>query len=185
MQPGQIIFGGKTSKRIPITIRYPKTDDLQDLLNYINTLSRERTYITFQGEQVTKEEEKKFSDDILAKMNKNEDVHLLVYSKNTLIGIGNITLKERNEKHVGVFGISVAKDFRKQGIGKLLTEKVLEEAKKNLPTLKIVTLVVYSNNHVAIEMYKNFRFKKYGLLPNGIVYRGNFVDQILMYQSTD
>ncbi|MBI2326840.1 GNAT family N-acetyltransferase [Candidatus Curtissbacteria bacterium] len=183
MQPGQIIFEGKIKNGLPIVLRYPEANDLKDLLNYINTLSKERTYISFQGQQLTVDEEKKYLDNVLNKMNKNEDIHILAYSQKALIGIANITLRERVETHVGDFGISVAKQFRNQGIGKLLTEKILEEAGKNLFNLKIVTLVVYANNNIAIEMYKNFGFKKYGVLPKGIVHRDKFIDQILMYQN--
>lgn len=183
MEPGHVIFKGKTSEGVEVAIRYPKADDLQDLLQYINALSRERTYVSFQGEQLTEEEEKKFLDSVLEKMAKNEDIHLLAYSNNKLIGVTNITLKEKNNKHVAVYGISVASQYRNQGLGELLMAKILEDAKNNLPTLKIVTLEVFANNNVAIELYKKFGFRQYGRLPKGVNWRDTLVDKVLMYKN--
>ena len=50
MEPGKVIFEGKTKKGLPVALRYPKANDLADLLNYINTISKEQTFIQFQGE---------------------------------------------------------------------------------------------------------------------------------------
>jgi len=183
MGPGKVIFEGKTSKGAQITIRYPKADDLADLLAYINTLSAERTFISFQGEQLTEEKEKKFLDSILEKISKGEDVHLLAFSNNQLIGVANVSPRERNAKHTARFGISIAKEFRHVGIGRLLMEKVLAEAKKNLSGLKTITLDVFANNSTAIQMYKKFGFKQYGLLPEGVVHQNEFIDKILMYKN--
>jgi len=182
MEPGKVIFKGKTAKGAEITLRYPKADDVDEMLRYINTLSKERTFIRYQGEQVTREEEKKFVNGILNKLKRKIDVHLLAFSKNKLVGITSVALKEKNEKHVGIFGISVAKELRGQGLGKLLMEKILEEAEKNLEGLKIITLEVYENNDIATNMYTKFGFKKYGKLPKGITYRGKFIDQNLMHK---
>ncbi len=40
-------------------IRYPNHNDIFQLLQYINDLSAEKTFIRFQGEQLSLEEEKK------------------------------------------------------------------------------------------------------------------------------
>lgn len=148
MKSGQIVFKGKTARGQQIVIRYPRASDLKELLNYINALSKEKTFISFQ---------------------------------NKLIGIASIDLGERVSKHVGNLGISVAKDFRAQGVGSLLMENILKEAKKYLPNLRIITLAVFANNPVAAKMYQKFGFKEYGKLPNAILHRGRLVDRIYMY----
>lgn len=90
-------------------------------------------------------------------------------------------MKDKAEKHVGTFGITMAKDFRNKGIGTTLMELVLEEAKK-LKDLKIITLGVFGNNPIAKNLYKKLGFVEYGYLPKGIVHKGKFVDHIYMYK---
>jgi len=60
MKPGTIVFRGQTKKEREIIIRYPLKSDVSALRNYINTLSREKTFIRFQGEQVSLADEKKY-----------------------------------------------------------------------------------------------------------------------------
>lgn len=181
MEPGQVVFKGKTTKGVLVTLRYPSQNDLDDLLNYINALSQEKTFVSFQGEQQTPEDEKKYLAEQLKRIGNAQTVQLLAFSQNKLIGITSIDLGERVSKHVGNFGISVAKDFRGQGVGSLLIKNILKEAKRYLPNLKIVTLSVFANNPVATKMYQKFGFRQYGRLPKAILHRGRLVDRIYMY----
>jgi ribosomal protein S18 acetylase RimI-like enzyme len=183
MKLGKIVFKGKTKKGKDIIIRYPTQKDVSVMRNYINILSKERTFIRFQGEQISFKEEKKYLDSFLEKMRKNEAIKLLVFSKNKLVAMADIKLEDKISGHVGGFGITVAKGFRNEGIGKLLMKLVLAEAKKNLKKLKIVTLGIFANNLVALRMYKKrFGFREYGRLPKGIKHRGKFVDQFFLYK---
>lgn len=182
MEPGQIVFEGETSKDLPILIRYPQERDIEDLLEYINTLSRERTYINFQGEKISLRQEKKFLKEVLSKMKKRKQVFLLAYSGNKLVGDSDLELKEKVEKHVGSLGIAVLKDFRTKGVGSLLMKKVIEESVKNLKGLKIIELWVFGNNPIAKKVYEKFGFKEYGRLPKGVSHKGQLVDRVHMYQ---
>ena len=182
MKQGEVVFTGKSSKGKEFLIRYLNKDDLEALLNYINELSQEQTFILYQGEKVTLEEETKYLQGQLEKMEKNECVQLLVFSDNKLIGLSSIDMRKRAEKHLGDFGISLHKDYRGEGIGSKLMELVLTEAKNNLPELKIVLLGAFGNNAQAIAMYKKFGFVQYSLLPKGIFYKGNYIDGIDMYK---
>jgi ribosomal protein S18 acetylase RimI-like enzyme len=92
-------------------------------------------------------------------------------------------MMNKTENHVGILGISVAKDFRGEGLGKLLMELIVKEAEKEIPDLRIVTLGVYSTNSIAQNLYKQMDFVEYGRLPNGITRGGNFEDSILMYKN--
>ncbi|MBI4009334.1 GNAT family N-acetyltransferase [Candidatus Roizmanbacteria bacterium] len=184
MEEGKIVFEGKSDKGKNIIIRYPTKTDLKAMWEYINTLSKERTYITFQGEKLTLEEEEKFLKTHLEKISKNQAVLLLVFHEGKLIGNSGIDLKERVEKHIGVFGITIAKGFRGEGIGVKLMELVISEAEKNLPNLEIITLGVFASNDVAKEMYKKFGFVEYGNLPKGLKLENGYVDHIYMYKTT-
>jgi RimJ/RimL family protein N-acetyltransferase len=150
---------------------------------YINEISKEKTFITYQGEQISLEDEEKYLNGQLEKINKNEVVQLLLFVNNELSGISEIKLGERVQNHVGTFGITVSQKYRGKGFGKLLIKCVLEESSKNLPTLRLVILKVFAENEIAKKMYESFGFKENGRLPKAIHYRGKDVDEIEMYKS--
>ncbi|MCH8820996.1 GNAT family N-acetyltransferase [Patescibacteria group bacterium] len=178
-----IVFEGKTENGLGILIRYPTESDLQAMLNFINELSAERTFVRNQGVVFTLEQEKKFLDDHIKKISDKKIMQLLAFSDSKLVGVSGVDMKDRAQSHVGYFGISVEKDFRSKGVGSKLMEIIINEAEKNLPNLKIIVLTVFANNPVAEEMYKKIGFKEYGRLPKGITHRDKFVDEIYMYKN--
>ncbi len=179
---GKTVFQGKSDSGKEIIIRYPTKADLNAMWEFINALSKEKTFIRFQGEEISLEEEEKFLNSHLKKIAQKESVQLLVFFKGEIIGISDIVMKDKIEKHLGVFGIIIAKNFRGQGIGKILMEKVIDEARKNLPQLEIIKLNVFANNDLAKSMYKKFGFVEYGLLPHGIKLENGYADDVLMYK---
>jgi len=177
-----IVFEGKTDKGKNMLIRYPKIGDEHALVEYINSLSKEQTFIRLQGEKLTLEDEKKWLETQIEKIKNGQSVQLLVFSEDKLIGIAGVILQDKIEKHVGSFGISVAKEERGQGIGKLLTELVLKEAEKKLLNLKIIILGVFEGNDIAHKLYRKFGFVEYGRLPEGILHRGKYITRIYMHK---
>lgn len=166
-----------------IIIRYPFKDDLLQMCEFINTLSKEKTFIRYQGEEITLKEEKEYLNKLLKNIKAKKSIQLSVYSNNQLIGSSTLELGDKIERHVGLFGITIAKDFRGQGIGKLLMELTIKEAQKKLSGLKIIKLGVFANNPKALEMYKKFGFIEYGRLPKGIITGNNeLIDHIYMYK---
>lgn len=149
---------------------------------YINALSREKTYIVLQGEQISYKEEKKYLENCLSGIKNNSSVRLLAFSDGKLIGNSDIVLGKGAMAHVGHFGIVVAKEFRGQGIGTLLTQLTLQEAKKHLKGIHIVILGVFASNPAAIRLYKKFGFRHYGTIPKGLYRRGKYIDDLYMYR---
>jgi len=179
----KIVYQGKTKTGKEITIRYPEVGDLEQLLKYINTLSDERTFIRYQGEHETLESEKKYLKKKLDEIKNKKTVHLLVVHNGKIVGASDINMRDKTEKHIGLFGIAMAKDFRGEGIGKLLMDLVLKEAKKELEGFKIAVLEVYSTNNIATKLYSKMGFIEYGILPNGVSRNNTFEDAILMYKN--
>ncbi|MDO8429284.1 MAG: GNAT family protein [Candidatus Daviesbacteria bacterium] len=174
----------KKGFKIPrkLIIRYLTKDDAEAMWEYINVLSKEQTFITFQGEQISLEDETKYLIGQLENIKNQKSVQLLVFIEKKMVGVSGIEMKAKIEGHVGKFGISIAKEFRGQGIGKMLMEAVLNEAKANLPALKIVELDVFANNPLAIQLYEKLGFQKFGELPEGVLHRGEYVGHIYMYK---
>ena len=185
MQKYKIVFQGKTKKGSEIVIRYPVIEDAENLMNFINELSQEKTFILKQGEQMDLKGEKKFLIDMIKKINKKQAIMLLVVNNNTIIGNCRVDLQEKVHSHVGNLGISIAKDFRGEGLGKLLMRITLKKAKKNFLSLKIITLGVFANNAIAQTMYKQMGFIEYGRLPQAIMHRGQYIDHILFYKNVE
>lgn len=182
MIPGQIVYQGKSKSGKEIIFRYPTEKDLQLLYDYINTLSKEKTYILFQGEQVTLAEEKKYLDTQLQGIREKKAVQLLVFSEGNLVGNTQINLQDKATKHIGAFGISLSKKFRGEGIGTILMGKIIEEAEKKLKGMKIITLECFADNKIAKKLYSNMGFVEFGNLPNGLIHGNRFMDHIFMYK---
>ncbi|MEK7075258.1 MAG: GNAT family N-acetyltransferase, partial [Patescibacteria group bacterium] len=151
---------------LDILLRYPKSGDAKSMCDYINILSKEKTYITWQGEKLKLKDEEKYLNDQLERIKNKETVQLLIFVNNKLSGISSIDLGKRIQSHIGNFGISIAKEFRGKGLGKLLMKNVLDQATTNIRDLKIITLEVFAENKRAMSIYENFGFKKYGKLPD-------------------
>jgi len=116
-------------------------------------------------------------------MRKNQTVHLIVFCNSTLVGVAGLDMRDKAEKHVGEFGISIAQAYRGEGFGTLLMETVLKEAEANIPELQIIVLDVFSDNAVALAMYKKYGFIEYGRLPNAYLHDTVYVDGIKMYKN--
>jgi RimJ/RimL family protein N-acetyltransferase len=177
------MFVGKSRQGKNITLRSVKDTDAGALYQYINTLSQERTFIRFQGEQITLEEENAYLKGQVERIHRHQTVQLVALCDTTVIGVAGIDMKDKTESHIGVFGVSIAQGYRGEGIGTLLMEAVLKEAEENIPELQIVVLDVFSNNTTAIAMYEKFGFVVYGKLPNGVRHNDVFVDEIKMYKN--
>lgn len=179
----KVVYQGKTKSGKDILVRYPEMEDLEKLLDYINKLSDERTFITYQGEHENLKSEGKWLKGQLKDIENKKTVYLLVFCGDSLIGSCEINLGDKVEKHIGVLGITIAKDFRGDGLGKILMDLIFTESKKELSALIIVTLEVYSTNEIARNLYKKVGFVEYGILPQGISRNGKFEDQVLMYKN--
>jgi RimJ/RimL family protein N-acetyltransferase len=179
----KIVFEGLSEKGNKIIIGCLTKGDAQICCDYINSLSKEKTFIRFQGEQTSLEEEIKYVNTQLEKIAKKQAVTLLVFCDNKLIGHSSIDLKDKTESHEGVFGISITKKYRGEGIGKKFMQTVLEEAVKNIPQLRIITLGVFGDNPLAKSIYEKFGFKEYGRLLKGSLHKEEYVDHIYMYKN--
>lgn len=166
-----------------ISFRSPTIDDIQIITDFINKASKEKTFITFQGEQQSLEEEQKYLESVVDKIKNKKGVYLLAFVDGKLIGSTDINMMDKVRSHVGIFGIIIDKDYRGQGIGTFLMDSIIKEAKLKLKELKIITLDVYANNFIAQSLYKKLGFIEYGRLPKGAKYRGKFDDLVLMYKN--
>ncbi len=180
-EPGAVVGEMQTTQGL-VVFRYPQPGDAPAFLDYINTVSREETFISFQGEQLTLEQEEAWLSDRLAELERGVNVTLAAVLDDRVVGASGMGLKPLAERHIGVLGISIAQDFRGQGVGTGLFQSVIAEAEQHLRGLRIIELGVFANNPIAHAMYQKHGFIEYGRLPGGILRRGEYVDHIYMYR---
>ncbi len=133
MAEGKIVFQGKTNTGKDLIIRYPLMSDVFKMRDFMNTVSKEQTFIRFQGEQLSLEDEEKYLRGQLEGIKNKRGVKLIAFIEDKFIGVSDINMLWGVEEHIGVFGIIVADGYRGEGIGKLLMENVINEAIKEIP----------------------------------------------------
>lgn len=150
--------------------RYPIISDAKECQDFINELSQERTFIRFQGERVSLAEEKRVLADWVSRVKQRKSVHLLAFDEQTgrLAGNTQISLADHTERHIGHFGISLRPEYRGLGLGRLLMESVIEQAKLRLPGLEIILLECHAQNKRALNLYQSLGFTECGRLAGGV-----------------
>jgi len=177
-----VVYEGKSIKGRSILIRYPQKEDLNSMWRYINKLSKERTFIRLQGEEISLKEESEYLDSLLHAVAQKKGISLLLFFEKELIGLAGLKMGEKTERHRGTFHLSVDRNYRGEGIGTLLMSFTIEEAIRYIPDLEIVCLSLFARNFAALHIYKKYGFIEIGRLPRGIKLGEQYDDQIIMYK---
>ena len=164
-------------------VRWMTRDDAQIMVDFINTVSAEDTFIQFAGETMSLEDEQRYVDSELELFGTEDAVKLLCFVEGELAGIADVhrNVKTRTRKlHVGVFGLIVGKEFRGIGIGEGLMQATIDEAVRTMPGLKQIYLECFANNEAALALYKKLGFKEAGRVPEGLYRQGQYIDEVVM-----
>jgi len=184
--PGKIIYQFTTKKNRQATIRYPKWEDLEEMVKYINGVSKEDTYTTFSGETINKDGEMYYLSEMIKGMEMQNSVYLTCFVDNVMVATCTILRDLQSRKrsyHVGIFGVTVSRDFRSEGIGEEISKYTIIQAKEKIPGLKLLTLNVFGPNSIAKNLYTKLGFAEYAKLTNGVWYKEGYIDEIKMFLS--
>lgn len=184
LRPGKIVKTFTTKKGKQAVIRYPKWEDLDLLLEYINTLSKEDTFINFSGEELSKKEEAEFLARLFVDIEMVDRVILCCFIDDQLVGSCDIERDKggrKRSRHVGIFGISITKEYRGEGIGYELAKATIEEARERISELKLIILDVFNANQIAQVLYEKLGFQKAGQIPKAVLYQKEYLDEVKMY----
>ncbi len=123
------------------------------------------------------EEEKRLFADDWKKRIKNA---LFAFSKGKVIGMIRYVFEKRiKSNHIAyLYGFYVTEKFRNRGVGKRLMEAALSQIKQNKKIIK-VKILVYSEQKIAINIYKKFGFKYVGTLKRELKVGDNFYDELI------
>ena len=171
----------KTGKEIEL--RSPVETDAEDLIKYLKITNAESPFLICEPEEVrlTVDAEKGIIN------RKNEDPReLLLLAFEDGKHIGNCALMSVGNsvryEHRCSIAIALYKEYCGRGIGKIMLETVLSEAKKL--GYEQAELEVMTENKGAIAMYEKIGFVKCGTLPHSTRYKdGSYADSYWMVKS--
>jgi L-amino acid N-acyltransferase YncA len=142
----------------------------------LNSLIKEGAYIAFNRKRNFEEEKKsvmKWIDN-----HGKEEFHIVVECDGKIVGKGEFGRLKEVSNHVAEVGISLLKEYRGLGIGRIMLKYLIMAARKT--DLKYLKLHVFAKNKRAITLYKQEGFKEYGRLPKQGKFKDKFVDEIVM-----
>lgn len=168
-------FVAENSKRV--TLRKLRWEDLDDLLDFINSLVAEGADI-MRETPVTREEEADWLGKRLAFIEKGEIIGVVAEVDGKVVANSEVGRKRGFQRHVGGLGIAVKKDYRRIGIGKELIKTLIEESRKI--GLRVLVLDVFDSNTAAKSLYAKMGFKDAGRIPMGVFKKGKYIDLLRM-----
>jgi RimJ/RimL family protein N-acetyltransferase len=163
---------------LTVVLRTPRWEDLDDLLDLINSLVEEKADI-YVTEKLTREAEARWLREGLSRLEKDEQFFLAAEVDGRVVALSDFQIKEGDpEQHVGAFGIIVKSGFRDLGIGTEIMKTLLEVAASF--GLRRVTVNAFATNKRSIHVYKKVGFFETGIIPKKNFRQGRFIDEVVM-----
>ena len=175
----------RTAQFGPHTVTFAalQPDDAQALLQFVNELSAEDTFVTFSGEVLTLAEEQEFVAESIKKIAAGDRVQVIAWCDGRVVGnsaIERSTALKKRSLHVAEFDISISKQWRGNGIGRALMQHVLYAAVKNIQDIDLIKLSLFGTNERAYKLHSSFGFTEYGRLEGEILHKGAKTSHIYM-----
>jgi L-amino acid N-acyltransferase YncA len=178
MKVGRIYRVFKARDGQKVTLRAPRWDDLNDLMECINSLVEEGAEIMMDEKQ-NRQQEIDWLARALSRLEKDETIWVAAEVDGRLVGNSEVTrFSARRQSHVGVLGIAIRNGYRDIGIGREMMSVLIEESRK--AGLKILILDVFATNARAKNVYGKLGFREVGRIPKGLFKDGEYVDEIRM-----
>ncbi len=169
------VFRAKDSREV--TLRAPKWDDLDDMLEFINSLVDEGADIMMDTKQ-TREQEVDWLARLLTRLEKDEITVVVAEVDGRFVGQVEVTKQSMRSKHVGVLGIALKDGFREIGIGTELMKEA--ETQSRRLGLEILNLEVFATNDRAKHVYEKAGYREVGAWPKVMKKDGIYIDGVLM-----
>ncbi len=116
MRSGTIIRKFRAKDGREVTLRAPKWDDLDDMLEFINSLVDEGADIMMDKKQ-TMEQEVDWLARLLTRLEKDEITVVVAEVGGRFVGQVVVTPRRMRSKHVGFLGIALKDGYREVGPG--------------------------------------------------------------------
>lgn len=123
---------------------------------------------------------KETASKMVNKMVEDENsINLVAELDGKSVGFASLNIFKGRRRHCAALGISVHDDYQNKGIGTSLMRSLVDLA-DNWYGLKRIELEVYTDNKIAINLYKKFGFTIEGTLRCYAIRNGEYVDAYLM-----
>jgi RimJ/RimL family protein N-acetyltransferase len=165
-----------------VTIRAAVVADAEKLLNTIKEYVPESEFIPKLENELTMTT--KQCEDWIASFIQYDNSLLLVAENNNKI-IGNIDLTGNRRKvmeHTAVIGMGILSQFRNSGLGTAFITAIINWSKAN-PILELIWLQVYSQNELALGLYRKMGFVENGVTPGFFKHKNRYYDNLTMSMS--
>ena len=177
MRPGTLLGKFQARDGREVTLRAPRWSDLDDMLDFINSLVDESAPI-LKETKMTREGEIDWLARFLSRLEKGKIVGIVAEVDGRFVGQVEVSPGSERSNHLGRLGISLRDGFRDVGIG---TEMMLEaETQARALGLEVVTLEVFATNERAIHVYEKVGFTVVGRIPRGARMPEGYVDVLIM-----
>jgi RimJ/RimL family protein N-acetyltransferase len=159
-------------------IRDLRSDDVDALLDFINPLIAEDTYIDMSGAPLTRSEEASFVAQKRAEMALGDGVMRVAVAGGRVIASGELHRFPGRRHHVAELGVTVSARHRDHGLGTAMVRDLCAQSSR-LGVRRLV-LRVFGNNERAQQVYRNCGFVEVGRVPGMVHFRGDDVDEVWM-----
>ncbi|MBO7574172.1 MAG: GNAT family N-acetyltransferase [Bacilli bacterium] len=163
------------------TMRSPRVEDSQELINYLVKATGETDFLLATPEECanyTLEYEESF---IESAINSNSAYMLVCHVANQIVGTARIDFYTHvKTKHRARVAVAVLRDYWGQGIGSRFFTKMISIAESK-PEVTQLELEFIEGNERAKALYEKFGFKVIGYVPNSIKQKdGSLLKEYLM-----
>lgn len=177
MKPGTIFRTFQARDGREVTLRAPQWSDLDDMLEFINSLVDESAPI-LKETKMTREGEIDWLARLLSRLEKDKIVGVVAEVDGRFVGQVEVSPGSERSNHLGGLGVSLRDGYRDVGIG---TEMMKEaEIQARALGLEVVTLEVFAKNERAIHVYEKAGFTVVGRIPRGARMPEGYVDILIM-----
>lgn len=170
----QTLAGGET-----ILVREARPADARVILEYVDAISRESDFLTFEpGEHdFTEEKERELIQEYAKQDNR---LFILGLIDGDIVAALTFAGGPRSRtRHAGEFGMSVRKARWGRGIGSVMLDTLIRWGREN-PVVTKINLRVRTDNPRAIRLYERKGFVREGRLRNDMQIDGQHFDQYIM-----
>lgn len=141
-------------------------------------IGSEDTFIALDAPP-TEEDERVFFDTMLKDISQKESIYIMAYVNGEFAGNGRLIREKYRHHHVGQVGLSLRAAYRDEGIGTEIMRSLIDEARTL--GLRLLTLTCFETNAPALHIYGKLGFRKAGMTPEAIAFKGKYVNEVHMF----
>jgi len=160
-----------------VVLRAPRMSDLDDFLEFINSLVDEGAEILVE-ERKTREAEADWLGRLLADIEKGHVICAAGEVDGKVVANSEVRKGTGKRSHVGTLGIAIRDDYRDIGVGTEMIRVLIEESRR--AGLKLLRLTVFDSNLRARHVYEKVGFQEVGKVPKAIRKGEVYADEVSM-----